>query len=123
MRFFLYGLLALLPLIGLPLSAAECSCQHTETAGFGIHAVSCCQDLPADCCVQKDRDPGPKQPVHGLVQQSESIHVTLSPVARLSENRTPACPQIGAFSKRARPRPVASLRASQPHPVLVNLIL
>ena len=107
MRIFLYSLLAMLPLMGLPLSAADCSCHHGEDFEAGIHSVSCCQELPADCCVQH-RNAEPKQPLFAVAPFIDSFSIQLAVVTTLTEERTMLRPQAGIYTERARPPPLQS---------------
>lgn len=110
MRIFLFSILTLLSLMGLPLSAAECgcSCHHPEgnlQSESGIHAVSCCQSLPADCCVQH-HNAAPKQPLFAVTPQSDSFSSTLATVATLIEERAMVRPQTGTSRQQARAPPL-----------------
>ncbi len=105
MRIWLISLLALLPLMGLPLSAATCGCDHAESAEAELVTVSCCQSMP-ECCVQTETDPAPKTPIYLLVTQSDSFGLTLFAVETLTEERALRRPQVGAICQRARPPPL-----------------
>jgi len=106
MRIYIYSLLALLPLLGLPLSATACGCNHTDDADAGLHSVSCCQDLAASCCVQQHRETEPKQPLYMVAPQNDSLSVILAVVTTLTEERAIQSPHAGIVFQRARPPPL-----------------
>ena len=107
MRIFLFSLLALLPLFGLPLNAAACSCHHEENVSAGIHAVSCCEGLPADCCVQHTNSE-PKQPLFAIAPYIDSFSIDLTVSTTLTEQRTSVRPHTDIVCYQARPPPLES---------------
>lgn len=106
MRIYLYSLLALLPLLGLPLSATACSCNHAESTDSGIHTVPCCQEMPADCCVQQHQDQEPKPKVYMVAPQQDSSSAAPASISTLTGERAILRPQTGSFCNRARPPPL-----------------
>ncbi|MFQ3243342.1 MAG: hypothetical protein ACI9JZ_003053 [Lentimonas sp.] len=106
MRLLFYSLLILLPFMGFALNAAvTCECPQPEHTTEGIEATPCCQDAPADCCVQQNRDVEPQQPLYGVVPAVDSLNLTLTAISTLADHRTLLRPQPGIATKRARPPP------------------
>lgn len=105
MRFFVISLLALLSFMGLSVNAAVCICAHDTSAEQAIDAVPCCQDLPDRCCVKKDRDPQPKAPLAMVAPQADSLKLTLSAIATLTNDRALVRPHVSTYSQLARAPP------------------
>ncbi|CAA6678508.1 MULTISPECIES: hypothetical protein [unclassified Lentimonas] len=106
MRIFYISLLALLPFMGFSLNAAVCVCPQSESAQAGIDAVPCCQESPATCCMQQNREPAPEQPLLSVVHKVDTFQLTLVALATLSDDRAILRPQAGLHAQRARPPPL-----------------
>ena len=109
MRLLCYSLLLLLPFLGLSLNAAvPCECPQVEHTSAGIEAVPCCQDAPADCCVQQNRDSAPEPSLLAVVPSVDAFPLQLTVVGTLTDARTLFPPQASIFELRARPPPPPS---------------
>jgi hypothetical protein len=106
MRLLFYHLLLLLSFMGLSLNAAmTCECPKAEHTTAGIEAVPCCQDAPADCCVQQNRDTAPEQSLLAVMPSVDDFPLQLTLVSTLTDVRALFPPQATFVELRARPPP------------------